>query len=167
MQASYLSFFPGRALFSKLDPQDIPVKKKSDGFQTSEISFLYGWVKNARSDRHHVSIEPDLTGIINPHFSPAFYCGGGSGHVYCVALRRASRQTVKSACEALGRAPCIHARLHRLATKPGEKCGLTTFTVVAKISSLIYEYFWKHCPIFLLDRSGQVSKTIFPVSRVS
>ena len=60
----------------------------------------------------------------SPHFSPAFYCDGGSGHVYCVALRRASRQTVKSASEALGRAPCIHARLHRLVTKPGEKCGL-------------------------------------------
>jgi hypothetical protein len=61
---------------------------------------------------------------VNPHFSPAFYCGGGSGHVCCVALGRASRQTVKSASEALGRAPCIHARLHRLATKPGEKYGL-------------------------------------------
>ncbi len=24
----------------------------------------------------------------------------------------------------LGRTPCIHARLRRLATKPGEKCGL-------------------------------------------
>src|SRR4030043_827077 len=24
----------------------------------------------------------------------------------------------------LSRAPCIHARLHRLATNPGEKCGL-------------------------------------------
>ena len=63
-------------------------------------------------------------GAVSPHFSPATYCGGGSGHVYCVALGRASRQTVESASEALGRAPCIHARLHRLATKPGEKCGL-------------------------------------------
>jgi hypothetical protein len=26
--------------------------------------------------------------------------------------------------EPSGRAPCIHARLHRLATKPGEKSGL-------------------------------------------
>jgi len=41
----------------------------------------------------------------NPHFSPAFYCGGGSGHVYCVALPRAPRRTVKYACGALGRAP--------------------------------------------------------------
>jgi len=24
----------------------------------------------------------------NPHFSQAFYCGGGSGHVYCVAPPR-------------------------------------------------------------------------------
>jgi len=31
-----------------------------------------------------------------PHFSPAFYCGGGSGHVYCVALPRAPRRTVDS-----------------------------------------------------------------------
>jgi hypothetical protein len=64
----------------------------------------------------------------NPRFSPAFTCGGGSGHVYRVALRRAFRQTVKSASEALGRAPCIHARLQRLATKPGEKCGLMSET---------------------------------------
>jgi hypothetical protein len=60
----------------------------------------------------------------SPHFSPAFYCCGGSGHVYCVALGRAPRHTVEHACGALGRAPCIHARLRRLATKTGEKCGL-------------------------------------------
>jgi hypothetical protein len=60
----------------------------------------------------------------SPHFSQAFYCGGGSGHVYCVALRRAPRRTVECACGALGRAPCIHARLRRLATKPCEKSGL-------------------------------------------
>ncbi len=59
-----------------------------------------------------------------PHFSRAFYCGGGSGHVYFVALRRAPRRTVEYACGALGRAPCIHARLRRLATKSREKCGL-------------------------------------------
>ena len=28
--------------------------------------------------------------------------------------------------ESSRRAPCIHARLRRLATKPGEKCGLAT-----------------------------------------
>src|SRR5512136_3092493 len=61
---------------------------------------------------------------LDPHFSPAFYCGGGSGHVYCVALLRAPRRTVEYACGALGCAPCIHARLRRLATKPCEKCGL-------------------------------------------
>jgi len=60
----------------------------------------------------------------NPHFSPSFCCGGGFGHVYCVALPRAPRHTVKYACGALRRVPCIHARLHRLATKHGEKCGL-------------------------------------------
>ena len=59
-----------------------------------------------------------------PHFSPAFYGGGGSGHAYCVPLRRAPRRTVKYASGALGRAPCIHTHLRRLATKPGEKCGL-------------------------------------------
>jgi hypothetical protein len=63
-------------------------------------------------------------GTLNPHFSPSFCCGGGSGHVYCVALPRAPRHTVKYACGALRRAPCIHARLRRLATKDGEKCGL-------------------------------------------
>ncbi len=59
-----------------------------------------------------------------PHFSPAFYCGNGSGHVYCVALCRAPRRTAEYVCGGLGRAPCIHARLRRLAMKPGEKCGL-------------------------------------------
>jgi hypothetical protein len=38
----------------------------------------------------------------SPHFSPAFYCGGGSGHVNCVALCRAPRHTVEYACGALG-----------------------------------------------------------------
>jgi len=37
----------------------------------------------------------------SPHFSPAFYCGGGSGHVYCVALGRSPRRTVEYACGAL------------------------------------------------------------------
>jgi hypothetical protein len=36
----------------------------------------------------------------SPHFSPAFYCGGGSGHVYSVALGRAPRHTIKYACGA-------------------------------------------------------------------
>ncbi len=49
---------------------------------------------------------------------------GGSGHVYFVALRRAPRRTGEYACGALGRAPCIHVRLRRLATKSREKCGL-------------------------------------------
>ena len=30
------------------------------------------------------------------------------------------------ACAALGRAPCIHARLRLLVTKPYEKCGLAS-----------------------------------------
>jgi hypothetical protein len=60
----------------------------------------------------------------SPHFSPGFYCGGGYGHVYCVALGRAPRRSVNNASGALGRAPCIHAHLHHLATNPGEKCGL-------------------------------------------
>ena len=63
-------------------------------------------------------------GLLALHFSPIFYCGGGSGHVYCVALGRAPRHTVVYVCGALGRVPCIHARLRRLATKTGEKCGL-------------------------------------------
>jgi hypothetical protein len=78
-----------------------------------------------------IFICPDLEGAIcllpgtaSPHFSPAFYCGVGSGHVYSVALGRAPRHTVEYSCGALDRAPCIHARLRRLATKPGEKCGL-------------------------------------------
>ena len=45
----------------------------------------------------------------------------GSGHVYYVALGRAPRHTVEYACGALRRAPCIHARLRRLATKPASK----------------------------------------------
>jgi len=60
----------------------------------------------------------------NPHFSQAFYCGVAYRHVYGVALGRAPRHTVKYACGALCRAPCIHACLHRLAMKSCEKCGL-------------------------------------------
>src|SRR5512142_1043307 len=37
------------------------------------------------------------------------------------------RRTVKCASGALGRAPCIHARLHRLAPNPGGKCGSPAF----------------------------------------
>jgi hypothetical protein len=32
----------------------------------------------------------------------------------------------KYACGVFSRAPCIHGPLHRLATKPCEKCGLTS-----------------------------------------
>ena len=71
------------------------------------------------------------TPFVKSCFSQDFYCGGADGHVYCVALRRAPRRTVEYVCGALGRAgwnapdaPCIHARLRRLATKPCEKCGL-------------------------------------------
>jgi hypothetical protein len=52
----------------------------------------------------------------------------------CVAPPRAPRRTVEYACGALGRAgkssqaaPCIHARLRLLATKPGEKSVLSLF----------------------------------------
>jgi len=62
--------------------------------------------------------------LLSPHFSQAFYCGVAYRHVYGVALGRAPRHTVKYACGALRRAPCIHACLHRLATKSREKCGL-------------------------------------------
>jgi len=65
---------------------------------------------------------------LNPHFSQAFYCGVGYGHVYGVALGRAPRHTVKYACGALRRARLakrrIHARLRRLATKSCEKSEL-------------------------------------------
>jgi len=30
-----------------------------------------------------------------PHFSPGYYCSGGFGHVYCVALPRVPRRTVE------------------------------------------------------------------------
>src|SRR5512137_1276301 len=36
--------------------------------------------------------------VAGPHVSQAFYCGGGSGHVYCVALGRIPRRTVEYAC---------------------------------------------------------------------
>ena len=45
--------------------------------------------------------------MVSPHFSPGFYCGGGSGHVYCVALSRAPRRTVEYASGALSRAPSM------------------------------------------------------------
>jgi hypothetical protein len=65
-----------------------------------------------------------LMTLPSPHFSPAFYCGGGSGHVYCVALGRAPRRTVEYACGALLSRALYPCRLHRLATKSGEKSGL-------------------------------------------
>jgi len=72
---------------------------------------------------------PDPTRALNPHFSPALYCGGGSGHVYCVALGLAPRRTVEYASGALGLASCIHAPLCRLATIPGEKSGLRALSI--------------------------------------
>jgi hypothetical protein len=80
---------------------------------------------------------------INPHFSPTFHCGGGSGHITNVALGRAPRHTVEYACGALGRA-CLktarcarsHTRLRRLATKPCEKCGLTMPDMKSKLQSV-------------------------------
>jgi hypothetical protein len=73
------------------------------------------------------SVNVILWRALSPHFSQAFYCGSGYGHVYCVALRRAPRHTVEYACGALRRAPCIHARLRCLAKKSCEKCGLKGF----------------------------------------
>jgi len=52
------------------------------------------------------------------------------------ALGRIPRRTgqglqlrCRSPAESSRRAPCIHARLRRLATKPGEKCGLIAFLI--------------------------------------
>ena len=45
-------------------------------------------------------------------------------HAHCVALGRAPRRSLNYASGALGRAPCIHAHLHHLATNPGEICGI-------------------------------------------
>ena len=107
----------------------------SETFLRSGTYFLkvYDWFLHHGEDRRRSA--PWITGLwpaqLSLHFSPVFYCGGGSGHVYCVALGRAPRHTVVYVCGALGRAgwkapdaPCIHARLRRLATKTGEKCGL-------------------------------------------
>ena len=46
----------------------------------------------------------------SPHIPPGFYCGGGYGHVYCVALGWAPRRSQDYASGALGRAPCIAAK---------------------------------------------------------
>ena len=70
-------------------------------------------------------IAPDSERIFSPHFSQGFYCGVTEGHVYCVALPQTPRRTIKYASGVFGRAPCIRGPLHRLATKPCEKCGLT------------------------------------------
>jgi len=74
----------------------------------------------------------------NPHFSPALYCGGDPGMstaLHSVGLLDVRRVRLR----ALGRAPCIHARLHRLATKPGEKCGLIAVSI-CKQSSVLSDY---------------------------
>ena len=60
----------------------------------------------------------------SPYFSQGFYYGGTEDHVYCVALLQIPRHTVEYACGVFSRAHCIHGPLHRLATKPFEKCGL-------------------------------------------
>ena len=60
----------------------------------------------------------DYEGPVNPHFSQGFYCGGASGHVYCVALPRAPRRTVEYACGALGRAPVSEAAYPRPSAPP-------------------------------------------------
>ena len=51
------------------------------------------------------------------------------------ALRAAGLLDVLSStpAEPSGRAPCIHARLRRLATKPGEKCGLRTLVLMSAV----------------------------------
>ena len=70
-------------------------------------STINGWFQKSLSDKEVSAIIAELTkrGIVavNPHFSPASYCGGGYEHVYCVALGRAPRRTVKCASGALGR----------------------------------------------------------------
>jgi len=53
---------------------------------------------------------------LNPDYLWSFYCGGGSGHVYCVALGRIPRRTVKYACGILPSRGCSHARLRRRPT---------------------------------------------------
>ena len=78
----------------------------SGGSEESEARFP----RPAREDRQcrDVARPPLLLGPLHPgavgsddfkwaspHFSPGFYCGGGSGHVYCVALGRIPRRTVK------------------------------------------------------------------------
>ena len=78
---------------------------------------------NGRSKR------PGKRAFLSPHFSQAFYCGGVSGHVYCVALRRAPQRTVEYVCGALGRAPVSEAAYPRPSAPPRyetlrEKCGL-------------------------------------------
>jgi len=63
-----------------------------------------------------------------------------------------STRTVEYACGALGRAPCVHARLRHLATKPGEKSGLVDFATVAgghnfrphRTTRLKYRYYHQH-----------------------
>ena len=66
--------------------------------------------------------------VLSPHFSPDFYCGGGSGHGYCVALRRAPRRTVEYACGALGRA----GRMRRMRLVSMPVCASSLRNLVRK-----------------------------------
>ena len=60
-----------------------------------------------------------------PHFSPASCCVTGSIQPDYVALGRPSRRTVEYDCEGLGRDALSGRRLQCLATRPGEKSGLS------------------------------------------
>ena len=58
-----------------------------------------------------------------PSAPPRYVCLRAVFSKQLFTLLRAPRRTVEYACGALSRAPCIHARLRRLDTKPCEKCG--------------------------------------------
>ena len=78
------------------------------------VKWTVDWIKRLRRDS-----EAYLTDEANPspHFSPGFYCGGGSGHVCCVALGRTPRRTVKYACGVLP------SRALRRGTDDGNCCS--------------------------------------------
>src|SRR4030067_642367 len=106
-------------------PRAMPRRDHADVTERSQLDHgKYGGNATVRDGGGRCGFFPGGGTALSPHFSPGFCCGGGYRHVYCVALGRAPRRSVHYVSGALGRAPCIHARLHRLATNPGVKCGL-------------------------------------------
>ena len=82
------AFQASRATAGAPGDSDTPAPRREQDFKKSRYPQILPYKKLKTPSGHS-----------SPHFSPAFYCGGVSGHVYCVALHRAPRRTVEYASQ--------------------------------------------------------------------